>query len=99
MISARSGSHVSYVVILNLPVFAHDQLMQFEFKTRHQNDCDIDLMIWKKRVRNTISNRKICTIWMKADLQLEKMKLEGALLMLKSVKSSKQSQDARSAFR
>src|SRR5271169_789780 len=99
MILARSGPCASYIVILNLPVFAHDQLTQLEFKTRHQNDCEVGLMIWKKWLRNTISNRKICTIWMKADSQLEKRKLEGALLMLKSVKSFKQSQVVRSGFR
>ena len=35
---------------------------------------------------------------MKVDLQLEKRKLEGALLMLKFINSSKQSQDDRSGF-
>ena len=93
------GPTFSYIVILNLPMFAHDLLMQFELKTRHQNDCNVGLMIWKKWLWSTISNRKICTIWMKVDFQLEKRKLEDVLLMLKFVKNFKQSQDVKSGFR
>ena len=57
--SASSGSHVSYIIILNLPVFTHDLLMQFELKTCHQNGCNVGLMIWKKWLQSIISNQKI----------------------------------------
>src|SRR5436189_5555013 len=94
MISANNGSNGSYVVILNLPVFAHGLLMPLEFETRHQNGYNAGLMIWRKSPRSTISNQKTRTTWMKADLQLGKRKLEGVLSMLKFANSSKRSQVA-----
>src|SRR5436189_5434215 len=98
MISANNGSNGSYIIILNLPVFAHSLLMSLEFKTRHQNGYNTGLMIWRKSRWSIISNQKTCTTWTKADLQLGKRKLEGVLSMLKFTNSSKRSQVIRSEF-